>query len=159
MESFLATDFLKLHNFLAFAAILFGVIFLRYLLFVLIFHFPVRRLYEKKSLHNGKFQPNQLAKEIGWSAITSLIFSIVGVFFVILWQKGSTGIYLDFDRWPLWYLPISLIIFLLLHETYYYWLHRWMHRPGIYQWMHKTHHDSLHTTAMTSFSFHPLEAV
>ena len=48
---------------------------------------------------------------------------------------------------------------LLAHETYYYWLHRWMHRPKIYRWIHKVHHDSIVTSPWTSFSFHPLESL
>jgi Delta7-sterol 5-desaturase len=48
---------------------------------------------------------------------------------------------------------------LFLYETYYYWLHRWMHLPSIFRRVHKVHHDSLHATVYTSFSFHPLEAM
>ena len=46
----------------------------------------------------------------------------------------------------------------MIHETYYYWLHRWMHLPHIYKYVHKAHHESLTTTAWTSFSFHPIES-
>ena len=48
---------------------------------------------------------------------------------------------------------------MFIHETYYYWLHRWMHKSYIYRSMHKTHHDSINTSAFTSFSFHPLESI
>ena len=58
-----------------------------------------------------------------------------------------------------WYLPVSLIIFMLLHETYYYWLHRWMHKPAIFKIVHKIHHDSNITSPFTAFSFHPLEGL
>ncbi|WP_420149682.1 sterol desaturase family protein, partial [Spirosoma sp.] len=62
-----------------------------------------------------------------------------------------------FEYGLLWY-PISIGLVLLIHETYYYWLHRWMHRPGVYAKVHKTHHDSLTTSPWTAFSFHPLES-
>jgi len=60
---------------------------------------------------------------------------------------------------PLWWLPASLAIALTLHETYYYWLHRWMHHPKVFKIVHKVHHDSNITSPWTAFSFHPIEGV
>jgi sterol desaturase/sphingolipid hydroxylase (fatty acid hydroxylase superfamily) len=76
---------------------------------------------------------------------------------LILWQKGFTKVYLDATEYPLWWMPVSLLIAMLLHETYYYWLHRWMHKPAIFKIVHKVHHDSNITSPWTAFSFHPLE--
>src|SRR5439155_24508149 len=73
--------------------------------------------------------------------------------------KGFTRIYLSITDYPLWYLPLSLIIAMGIHETYYYWLHRWMHRPRIFSVIHKVHHDSNITSPWTAFSFHPLEGL
>ncbi|HVF80944.1 MAG TPA: sterol desaturase family protein, partial [Flavisolibacter sp.] len=58
-----------------------------------------------------------------------------------------------------WWLPVSLTIALLVHETYYYWLHRWMHHPKVFQAVHKVHHESNITSPWTAFSFHPLEGI
>ncbi|WP_202799187.1 sterol desaturase family protein [Moorena producens] len=100
-----------------------------------------------------------MTKEIIWSAITSLVFGVSGTIMIILWQQDLTAIYMDVFRYGIVYLPVSLLIVLFLHETYYYWLHRWMHLPKVYRIMHKVHHDSIHTNSLTSFSFHPLESV
>jgi len=54
---------------------------------------------------------------------------------------------------------VSLFISMLIHETYYYWLHRWMHIPSVFRIIHKTHHDSNTTSAWTAFSFHPIEGL
>jgi sterol desaturase/sphingolipid hydroxylase (fatty acid hydroxylase superfamily) len=59
----------------------------------------------------------------------------------------------------LWWLPVSFLLSLLIHETYYYWVHRWMHQPRIFRLVHKVHHDSNITSPWTAFSFHPLEGV
>lgn len=48
---------------------------------------------------------------------------------------------------------------MLLHETFYYWLHRLMHHPKVFTIVHKVHHDSNITSPWTAFSFHPLEGV
>jgi sterol desaturase/sphingolipid hydroxylase (fatty acid hydroxylase superfamily) len=100
-----------------------------------------------------------MIREIIWSGITSLIFSIAGVCMLILWQKGYTRLYVNINDYPLWYLPLSLFIYMFIHETYYYWLHRWMHLPAVFRRIHKVHHDSIQTSSWTSFSFHPYESL
>ena len=72
---------------------------------------------------------------------------------------GFTAIYLDINAYPLWYLPIGVFITLFIQDTYYYWIHRWMHKPSVYRYIHKIHHKSVHTSVFTAFSFHPFETV
>ena len=91
--------------------------------------------------------------------VTAFIFSIAGTITTILWQKGYTKVYVNAKEYGWWYLPISLLIFMLLHETYYYWLHRWMHIPSVFKIVHKIHHSSSITSPFTAFSFHPLEGL
>lgn len=86
-------------------------------------------------------------------------FAVAGALLGLLWQKGYTKIYADVNDYPVWWLPASLLIALFVHETYYYWLHRWMHYPKIFRIVHKVHHDSNITSPWTAFSFHPLEGL
>src|SRR5690606_11274564 len=101
----------------------------------------------------------QLRKEIIWSIKSSLIFALVGSLAYWLWEQGFTSIYLEVGKYGYWYLPISLMGALLIHETYYYWIHRWMHHPKLFRKVHKVHHDSLTPTPWTAFSFHPWESL
>ena len=89
--------------------------------------------------------------------VSAFIFAIAGAATALLWQKGQTKIYTEVNAYPLWWLAGSFIIAMLLHETYYYWLHRWMHHPKVFKIVHKVHHDSNITSPWTAFSFHPLE--
>ncbi|TDB64517.1 sterol desaturase family protein [Arundinibacter roseus] len=156
-------DFSEPGTFLLTAAFMFLGIFGRYVAIALLFSVLVQGVYK------DKFSPRQVQKrprrdrqtqvEIGWSFFTSILFALAGAAMVLVWQKGFTKVYLEVNEYPLWWLPVSLIIVLFLHETYYYWLHRWMHRPSIYKYVHKVHHDSITTSAWTSFSFHPLESI
>ncbi len=139
------------------------IVFCRYVLmsgaFYLIFYFYFKDTFWHRKISEGLRPEGQAFSEIKWSAITSFIFALSGVLLVWLWQAGYTTIYTDPEAYGLLYLPISLGIGLFIHETYYYWLHRWMHRPKIYRWIHKTHHDSIITSPWTSFSFHPMESL
>jgi hypothetical protein len=59
----------------------------------------------------------------------------------------------------LWYLPASLLIYLALHDTWFYWTHRLLHRPAWFRAVHAVHHASRPPTAWAAMSFHPLEAL
>lgn len=91
--------------------------------------------------------------------LTACLFAITGTLTLLAWQHGYTKIYTDGQAYPLWWMPVSLVVSLLLHETYYYWLHRWMHHPKIFRIVHKVHHDSNITSPWTAFSFHPIEGL
>lgn len=163
METFLAPDYLRPENFLKLILILFVIVFIRYLvvsgLYHYIFFILFRKKWDRRIINPTPKQKKQLHKEISWSAITSLIFAVSGTGMVILWQQGYTQIYTDFSQYSIWYVPVSIGAALFVHETYYYWLHRWMHRPRIFRKIHKVHHESIKTSSLTSFSFHPTESV
>ena len=142
---------------------MFLVIIGRYILIAGLFHLWFYNLKKDKltnrSLSKKKIDKKQFHTEIKWSVITSLIFAVAGSFTALLWQKGYTRLYVNIDNYALSYLPVSLLISMFLHETYYYWLHRWMHQPKVFKLLHKVHHDSNTTSAWTAFSFHPLEGL
>ena len=143
--------------------VFFAVVIGRYLLIAGLFYgvfymwFPQR--WEQRKINNRAYKKDQFKKEIIWSTITALLFALFGAATIVLWQKGYTKVYTDINAYSWWWLPTSLAIALLAHETYYYWLHRWMHQPKVFRLMHKVHHDSNITSPWTAFSFHPLEGV
>ena len=148
---------------LGFTALLFFVaVFGRYILFSLVFGWifthPAGEQSTGQRIQERQRKPDQQWREIGWSALTSLIFTAIGLGVMVAYQTGITRIYTDVHAYGwLWY-TISIGLVLFIQETYYYWLHRWMHRPTVYRWVHKVHHDSLTTSPWTAFSFHPTES-
>ena len=132
MSDFLATDFLNFINAAKLVVILFGIVFLRYILFSSACHYMLKSLFQHRLLHDKDVVSRQVRKEILYSLITSFIFGLSGWLMVVLWQLGYVKIYIDWGLYSLWYFPLSIGIYLLLHETYYYWLHRWMHLPVVY---------------------------
>ena len=141
----------------------FLIIMFRYLLlasiFHLIFYIWLPKTYFLRKLNKQAYSKAQFRKELYWSTITGLIFAFVGASAISAWQLGYTKIYTDINAYPIIWFPVSIAVAMLLHETYYYWLHRWMHSPKIFQLIHKVHHDSLITSPWTAFSFHPIEGL
>ncbi|MGQ7830444.1 sterol desaturase family protein [Altererythrobacter sp. Z27] len=102
----------------------------------------------------------QIRREIGWSLASAAIYGVPAGLVAWAWQNlGWTRIYSDIGAYPLWYLPLSLFIYLFAHDTWFYWTHRWMHVPRLFRLAHAVHHASRPPTAWTAMSFHPLEAI
>jgi sterol desaturase/sphingolipid hydroxylase (fatty acid hydroxylase superfamily) len=144
-------------------AILFLIIFIRYLVVAGSYHYLFYHLVRPKVAHrildDSRLPKKQLVREIYWSGISALIFTAAGIGLYLLWAYDLTRIYSSLDDYPRWYLLVSIPLALFIQDTYYYWLHRWMHLPRVYRLVHKVHHDSVHTSVFTSFSFHPFETI
>jgi Delta7-sterol 5-desaturase len=160
---FLDIDYAQPLNFILLSLVMFVIVGGRYMAIAGIFHlyFYVWQPQKWQALRvNQKAHPpQQYRKEIGWSMLTSLIFALVGAASLLAFQRGYTRVYLDIDAYGWAWIPLSLAISMLLHETYYYWLHRLMHHPKLYKYVHQVHHDSLITSPWTAFSFHPIEGL
>jgi sterol desaturase/sphingolipid hydroxylase (fatty acid hydroxylase superfamily) len=156
-------DFTNPLMFLGITAGIFLVVIGRYFLiaglFQLWFYKWNKDKWYSRRLGKKPVDKKQFYTEVKWSIITAIIFAFAGTLTGLLWQKGYTKLYQDLYEYGLWYLPVSLLASMLIHETYYYWLHRWMHKPKVFRLLHKVHHDSNTTSAWTAFSFHPLEGL
>jgi lathosterol oxidase len=105
-------------------------------------------------------QRKQIGREIGWSLASAAIYGVPAGIVAWGWRThGWTRIYDDAAALPLWYLPVSVLIFLAAHDTWFYWTHRAMHRPRLFRIAHAVHHDSRPPTAWAAMSFHPWEAL
>jgi sterol desaturase/sphingolipid hydroxylase (fatty acid hydroxylase superfamily) len=103
---------------------------------------------------------SQVRREIAWSLASAAIYGIPAGIVAWGWQqRGWTKIYSDLGDFPLWWLPASLLAYLFLHDSWFYWTHRLMHRPHWFKLMHAVHHESRPPTAWAAMSFHPLEAI
>ena len=103
---------------------------------------------------------SQIRKEIWWSLASAAIYGVPAGIVAWGWQhQGWTRIYTQIDAFPLWYLPLSLFLYLLAHDAWFYWTHRLMHRPSWFRIAHSVHHASRPPTAWAAMSFHPIEAI
>lgn len=98
-------------------------------------------------------------REIGFSALTSVIFGWVVWLCLGTSFREYTQYYRDIQQHPIGWLVASVPLTLLVHDTYFYWIHRLMHSPAIYRRVHLTHHKSVNPSPWAAYAFHPVEAI
>ena len=117
-------------------------------------YFKQIRIQETKraNLHHFKH-------DLGFSAITFLVFAIMDACLLLLESKGYTLIYFDVAEYGFSWLIASFFIVLFIDDMFFYWSHRAMHHPKLYKYFHRVHHESTDPSPLTAFAFHPSEAV
>lgn len=132
------------------------IVGVRYLITSGLFAWATKRV--RPGLYDG-MEP-QIKREIRWSLASAAIYGVPAGIVAWGWQnRGWTQVYTDIGAYPLWYVPLSVLAFLIAHDTWFYWTHRLMHRPKWFRAAHAVHHASKPPTAWTAMSFHPIEAV
>ena len=96
--------------------------------------------------------------ELKLSLLSSWIYALPAAVAFEAWKHGGTQVYLDVGRYGVAWLFVSGAIYLLAQDAYYYWLHRIMHGPTLFKWVHAGHHRSRQPTPFASFSFDWAEA-
>jgi lathosterol oxidase len=64
----------------------------------------------------------QVRREIAWSLASAAIYGVPAG--VVAWgwrEHGWTQVYEDVGAWPLWYLPVSVLLYLVAHDAWFYW--------------------------------------
>src|SRR3546814_11241226 len=56
-----------------------------------------------------------------------------------------------------WIVALEYALYFFLFDTYFYWLHRWIHQPLVSRWIHTLHHRSVSPNLLTTLSVSPLE--
>jgi lathosterol oxidase len=113
--------------------------------------------------HNApqKFDSQRhIRRELTYSFLTVVVFGMVIATLISApagWVRAC--LYYQLDRYPAWWFGLSIVLMLLLHDTFFYWIHRAMHSRKLFAVMHKVHHQSVHPTAFAAYSFHPTEAL
>ncbi len=136
---------------------------IRYLLFAGAAWLLFYRIYKSQWLHK-KIQerfpkPKAVLTEIKYSFLSLVIFSFTGIGVYWATEMGWTQVYPEAGQYGWLYYGVSIILCIVLHDTYFYWTHRLMHVKWIFPYVHKVHHYSHNPSPWAAFSFHPLEAI
>jgi Delta7-sterol 5-desaturase len=90
------------------------------------------------------------------SAATVVVFSF-NTFWVFLLENA--GLFnLPDTGLNVWLFIGSLTMIMVMHDAYFYWLHRWLHTRRMFRIAHATHHKSRTPTPWAAYSFAPIEA-
>lgn len=141
---------------------IYGMATLRYFIIAGVF-FGVFYFFFPKQLQHFKIQQRlatgkDFLREIGHSLQTTLVLSVLA--FVVLFTpfKQYTLVYDQLSDYPVWYVGVSVVLSLIVHDTYFYWMHRALHHPRLFRLTHLVHHQSTNPSPWTSYSFHLIEA-
>jgi len=125
----------------------------------LIFYILFPQVFSKSKIQARLAKRKDFWREIGHSLQTNLILAGIGLLILKTPLSSYTQFYVDLEAYPLWWIPVSAILALFIHDTYFYWMHRLVHHPKLYKQVHWVHHKSINPSPWTSFSFHFLEAI
>ncbi len=101
---------------------------------------------------------DKMKMDILYSLQTIIIFAgMATIVFRVLYEH--TNMYSNISDHGLIYYILTFPLMFLIHDTYFYWMHRLMHLPFIFRHVHLVHHTSTNPTPWTSYSFHFLESI
>ncbi len=145
-------------------ALLTPILYFGYFLLPCGFFYYYFYVLKRERMHPLKILPDypgrkDIIREIRWASLTILVFSAGGVFLREWILEGRLRVYLDWEEYPLWYVPVSFILFWVAHDIYLYWIHRFMHLRRVFPFTHRVHHKSFFPTPFAVFAFQPTEAI
>lgn len=123
----------------------------------LLFYVWKYRVWFFRKIQQKNADTAHIRHEIVWSLLTRVLFGFMVV--AVLQFTDNTALYYSISDYGWTYFVLVTIGVILLHDTYFYWIHRWMHHPRFYRLMHRIHHNSTNPTPFAAFAFHPTEAI
>lgn len=135
----------------------------RYFLFAgipfLIFYILFPTFFSKNKIQMRLAKHKDFVREISHSMQTILILALVSILILKTPLGEYTQLYRDVSAYAWWWIPISVLLALALHDTYFYWMHRAVHHPKLYKRIHLVHHQSVNPSPWASYSFHFFEGI
>lgn len=106
------------------------------------------------------FLKDQIRKEMGVALNSIPYMSLPTCVLFLLEVRGYSRLYdgnISNSQLGFLSIPLSCFSFLFFTDFAIYWIHRWLHHPRIYRYIHKTHHLWKVPTPFASHAFHPVD--
>ncbi|MDE2384875.1 MAG: sterol desaturase family protein [Alphaproteobacteria bacterium] len=126
----------------------------------------VKRKQGTRFKYNGKF-PSEQPSDVFWFKSQNLdnflrsfflsipLWTLIEVF--MLWRfANGLSLQLTWAEHP-YYLALLTLIAPVIHEVHFFCIHRLIHTPFLYKWVHSVHHNSVNPSPWSSLSMHPVE--
>ena len=119
----------------------------------------------KKKIAGKKIQQKfprilDYTREIGFSILTIFIMAFIPAIVIGSPSLSKyTRFYTDIHQHSMTWFVLAFPVMAVIHDTYFYWMHRAIHHPGVFKLIHLVHHRSTNPSPFAAYAFHPLEAI
>jgi sterol desaturase/sphingolipid hydroxylase (fatty acid hydroxylase superfamily) len=126
----------------------------------LLFYILLRKRIDYKKIQLKFPKLKDYKREIFFSTLSIIIFSFPPLFLLFNDNiRPHTTFYTDISKYGWVYAIFAFPLMLLIHDAYFYWMHRLMHHPWFFKLFHLVHHKSNNPSPWAAYAFHPVEAV
>jgi sterol desaturase/sphingolipid hydroxylase (fatty acid hydroxylase superfamily) len=124
----------------------------------LVFYVLFKGFFSKRRIQAKFPKKSDYFRDFGFSAVSILLF--VGfAFLTFRTLRPYNFLYSDLKEYSTVYYLFTFVVLFFFHDAYFYAIHRLMHWPPLYRYVHLIHHKSTNPSPWTAYAFHPLEAL
>lgn len=145
--------------FINYGIILFGYYLIPAGLTYFLFYVLKKNQWKTKRIQDRYPKKKSVNREIKCSLRAILFFAFYTTLLNFFIVTGKTKVYYSINDYGIGYLILSVILFILIQDTYFYWTHRFMHLKKVFPLIHKSHHLSNTPTPFATLAFGPWETI
>ncbi|MDO6434824.1 sterol desaturase family protein [Flavitalea sp. BT771] len=127
-------------------------------IFFALFYGLIRERFTRNKIQQKHAGKKDFRREILHSLQSSLVFTIISYIIFLTPFSKYTLVYHNLSDHSIVWLVFSLLLCLIIHDTYFYWMHRLLHHPKIFRLTHLLHHRSTNPSPWAAYSFHFIES-
>jgi Delta7-sterol 5-desaturase len=114
--------------------------------------------FKARKIQPKGFKWKTFRDEILFALITITVSASI-LIWVSDWLKANEWITFKSGPVAWWVIALEYAAYWITFDTWFYWLHRWMHKEPMYSLIHELHHRSNAPNLLTTFSVHPFESI
>jgi sterol desaturase/sphingolipid hydroxylase (fatty acid hydroxylase superfamily) len=129
------------------------------LVFLLVWKLGARRLASRRIPARSRLGAAQLRAEVMNTLMSLAVGTSIAAIVAALQAGGVINLPTDLSQTSVLAALSMFLGLLLLNDVWFYAIHRLLHHPKIFRYVHAVHHRSIDVNPFSSYSFHPLEAL
>ncbi|KAJ6264694.1 hypothetical protein Dda_0844 [Drechslerella dactyloides] len=114
-------------------------------------------VFDKDTFKHPKFLKDQIRQEIWVSLKAHPGMSLLTAPFFLAEVRGYTLMFDNANDYGRVYFYLQFPIFIVFTDALIYLIHRGLHHPAIYRYLHKSHHKWIMPSPYASHAFHPVD--
>ncbi|KAL6706691.1 c-5 sterol desaturase [Coniothyrium glycines] len=115
-------------------------------------------VFDKATFNHPRYLKHQIKLEMKQANVAFPIMAVMTVPWFLGEVRGYSKLYDTSAEGPgTWYDWAQIPFFLFFTDFLIYWIHRGLHHPRVYKYVHKPHHKWIMPTPFASHAFHPLD--